>query len=136
MNDLEKFEILIKFLASNYEKGNLEFDNEVIKFEDAIENTKYGEAYFGTAKSDWERIEVVSPNHIPYKYEKEGIKFYAEYYDGMQAPFIVCKWSNDFEKLEELLKNTSTMLYKNYKIKLEVNYIPESIVPFTVTEKE
>ena len=64
------------------------------------------------------------------------IKFYAEYYDGMQAPFIVCKWSNDFEKLEELLKNTSTMLYKNYKIKLEVNYIPESIVPFTVTVTE
>ena len=43
-----------------------------------------------------------------------------EYYDGYQAPFVVCKWKSDLKKLEELLKNTSLILWKIYK-----NAIPE-----------
>lgn len=109
------FEKLIMFLASQYEKGDLEFDEEVVKFEDAIKVTGCGEAYFGIAKSDWDRIEIVSPEYIPFAYKKEGAKFYAEYYDGMQAPFMVCKWCDDFDKLIELLKNTSDVLYQKYQ---------------------
>lgn len=41
--------------------------------------------------------------------------YYAEYYDGMQAPFIVCKWNKNFDELEELLKNTSSVLYQKYR---------------------
>ena len=36
--------------------------------------------------------------------KRDGVMYYAEYYDGMQAPFTVCKWCNDFQILEELLK--------------------------------
>lgn len=114
MNEQSKFEKLVMFLAQNSENGNLELDEEITKFEDAIKETGYGEAYFGIAKSDWDRIEIVRPEYIPFAYKKEGAKFYAEYYDGMQAPFMVCKWCNDFTKLEELLKNTSDILYQKY----------------------
>ena len=102
-------------LAQNYECGNPEIDEEITKFEDAIEETGYGIAHFGTAKSNWDRIEIVKPEHIPYKYIDEGTKYYAKYYDVMQVPFIVCKWNNDFTKLEELLKNTSDILYQKYQ---------------------
>ena len=119
MDEFQKFENLVMFLASNYEKGNLEFDEQVVKFEDAIEKTGYGEAYFGTAKSDWEGIEIIRPESIPFVYQKEGVKFYAEYYDGMQAPFVVCKWCNSFNKLEELLKTTSDVLYWKYQEKIK-----------------
>ena len=63
------FEKLIMFLASQYEKGDLEFDEEVVKFEDAIKVTGCGEAYFGIAESDWDRIEIVSPEYIPFAYK-------------------------------------------------------------------
>ena len=115
MSKQSKFEELVMFLAENSECGNIELDEEITKFEDAIEKTGYGEAYFGIAKSDWDRIEIVKPEHIPYKYRDEGAKYYAEYYDGMQAPFMVCKWCNDFDELEELLKNTSDVLYQKYQ---------------------
>ncbi len=114
-NEQYKFEKLVMILAQNYECGDLKIDEEITKFEDAIEETGYGTAYFGTAKSDWDRIEIIKPEHIPYKYKDEGTKYYAEYYDGMQAPFMVCKWNNDFAKLEELLKNTSDILYQKYQ---------------------
>lgn len=116
MDEQEKFKKLVIFLASNYEKGDLEFDEEVVKFEDAIEKNGYGMAYFGTAKSNWDEIEVITPEHFPYKYKNEGVTYYAEYYDGMQAPFLVCKWNHTFYELEKLLKDTSAMLYQKYKI--------------------
>ena len=115
MNEHAYFEELVMFLASKYEKGDLEFDEEVVKFEEAIDATGMGTAYFGIANSDWDRIEIVSPEYIPFAYKKEGAKFYAEYYDGMQAPFMVCKWCDDFVKLIELLKNTSDVLYQKYQ---------------------
>lgn len=115
MENQEKFECLVLFLAKHSEAGDLKMDEEITKFEDAIEKTGCNEAYFSIAKSDWERIEIVRPECIPFAYKKEGIKLYAEYYDGMQAPFTVCKWNEDFEKLEELLKNTSAWLYEKYQ---------------------
>lgn len=119
MNEQDKFKALVMVIAQNYECGNLWLDFEITKFEDAIENSKLGTAYFGIAKSDWDRIEVVSPNGIPSLYKEAGIKFFAEYYDGMQAPFTVCKWAGDFNKLENLLKDTSEKLYEMYKNYLE-----------------
>ncbi|MCI7040568.1 MAG: hypothetical protein MR992_00275 [Lachnospiraceae bacterium] len=110
-----KFEELVMFLAENSERGNIEFDEEITKFEDAIEKTGCGTAYFGIAKSDWNGIEIIKPEHIPPAYKKEGVMYYAEYYDGKQAPFTVCKWCNDFDELEELLKNTSGVLYQKYR---------------------
>lgn len=110
-----KFKKLVMFLAENSEKGNIEIDEEITAFEDAIKATGCGEAYFGTAKLNWDRIEIIRPEYIPFAYKREGVKFYAEYYDGMQAPFTVCKWCEDFDKLEELLKNTSDILYQKYQ---------------------
>ena len=97
MNEQSKFEDLVMFLAQNSECGNFELDEEITKFEDAIEETGCGEAYFGIAKSDWDGIEVCRPERIPYRYKEEGVNFYAEYYDGMQAPFFVCKWCDEFD---------------------------------------
>lgn len=121
MNDRIKFEKLVMFLAENSECGNIELDEEITKFEDAIKKTGCGTAYFGIAKSNWDRIEFVKPEYIPYRYRERGVKYYAEYYDGMQAPFEVCEWNNDFEKLEELLKNTSAILYQQYCDKVYCN---------------
>lgn len=112
--DIEKFEQLVLFLASKTERGDLKLDEEITNFEDAIESSKLGSAYFGIAKDDYDRIEIARPEYIPYTYKKEGVKLYAQYYDGNQAPFIVCKWCDSFNKLEELLKNTSSYLYELY----------------------
>ena len=114
MDEQEKFTVLVMMLAENSERGNLELNEEITNFEDAIKFTGRGEAYFGTAKSNSDRIDIISPDNIPYKYRQEGTKFYAEYYDGMQAPFLVCKWNDEYEKLEELLKQTSDILYSKY----------------------
>ena len=118
MTNQEKFEVLVMLFAKHSESGNLEFDEEITKFEDAIEETGCGQAYFGIAKMDWERIDIVEPRHIPYKY-RDSAKFFANYYDGFQAPFVVCYWNDEFEKLEELLKNTSNMLYEMYENELK-----------------
>lgn len=73
-----------------------------------------GEASFGVAGEDWERIEITEP---PYKYS--GARFYAEYYNGFQAPFLVCIWNKDYAELEDILKNTSEKLYKAYRKEME-----------------
>ena len=121
MTDQEKFANLVMFLAENYEAGDIDFDIEVSNFEDAIDNSGFGDAYFGIAKSDWSRIEIIRPVYFPYKYKDDGTKFYAEYYDGSQAPFTVCRWCDNFEKLEELFKNTTNLVYKKYIEFLENN---------------
>lgn len=115
MNDQYRFKKLVFFLAKNSECGNSEMDEEITKFEDAMKESSHGEAYFGIAKSNWDGIEIVSPEDIPYRYKDKGAKYFAEYYDGMQAPFEVCYWSDDFSELEELLKNTSNILYQKYQ---------------------
>ena len=115
MNEQSKFKELVLLLAQSSECKNIELNKEITKFEDAIRNTGCGKAYFGIAKSDWEGIEIIEQS--PYK--KDKIRFYAEYYDGMQAPFTVCEWNNDFGKLETLLKNTSDTLYSKYQDTIE-----------------
>ena len=112
----QKFETLILMLAEMSYHGD--YSEEISFFEDKITEAckKKGlEApYFGIARHNWDRIEFTP------RYSK--IKFYAEYYDGMQAPFRVCEWDDDIEKLEELLKNTSDELYHLYQKKLEINF--------------
>ena len=115
MNEQSKFKELVLLLAQSSECKNIELNKEITKFEDAIRNTGCAKAYFGIAKSDWEGIEIIEQS--PYK--KDKIRFYAEYYDGMQAPFTVCEWNNDFGKLETLLKNTSDILYSKYQDTIE-----------------
>ena len=58
---------------------------------------------------------MITPEHLSYKYKDEGVTYYAEYYDGMQAPFLVCKWNHTFHELEDLLKKTSYLLYHRYQ---------------------
>ena len=82
MKEQEKFETLIMFLAEHYESGDIDFDMGITNFEDAIDNSNCGEAYFGIAKTDWSRIDVLKPEYFPYKYKKDGTKYFAEYYDG------------------------------------------------------
>ena len=115
MNEQSKFKELVLLLAQSSECKNIELNKEITKFEDAIRNTGCGKAYFGIAKSDWEGIEIIEQS--PYK--KDKIRFYAEYYDGMQAPFTVCEWNDDFSRLETLLKNASDILYSKYQDTIE-----------------
>lgn len=109
-----KFTKLIKFMAENYYSNNSELNEAVSAFEDAIETSGNGEASFGVAGEDWERVEISQP---PYTYP--DAQFYASYDNGFQAPFLVCLWNNSFEELEFLLKDTSEKLYKAYKKELE-----------------
>ena len=109
-----KFTKLAMFMAENYYSNNSELTEAVSAFEDAVETSGNGEASFGVAGEDWERIEITEP---PYKYS--DARFYAEYYNGFQAPFLVCIWNKDYAELEDLLKNTSEKLYKAYRKKME-----------------
>ncbi len=80
-----KFTKLIKFMAENYYSNNSELNEAVSAFEDAIETSGNGEASFGVAGEDWERVEISQP---PYTYP--DAQFYASYDNGFQAPFLVC----------------------------------------------
>ena len=112
-----KFTKLVMFMAEKYYSNNLELNDAVSAFEDAIETSGNGEASFGVAGEDWERIEITEP---PYKYS--DARFYAEYYNGFQAPFLVCIWNKDYAELEDLLKNTSEKLYKAYRKEWDMTY--------------
>ena len=110
----EKFKKLVLFMAENYNSHDKELNDAITTFEEAIEASRKGEAAFGIARDDWERIEITEP---PYKYS--DAQFYAEYYDGSQAPFLVCTWNKSFDELENLLKDTSEKLYGLYRKDLE-----------------
>lgn len=79
----EKFENLVLFMAENYNSYDTELNDAITTFEEAIETSGNGEAAFGIARDDWERIEITEP---PYKCN--NAQFYAEYNDGFQAPFL------------------------------------------------
>ena len=113
-NKSEKFEKLVLFMAENYNSYDTELSDSISAFENAIEASGNGEAAFGIARDDWERIEITEP---PYKYS--DARFYAEYYNGFQAPFLVCILNKDYAELEDLLKNTSENLYKAYRKEME-----------------
>lgn len=101
----QQFEKLVLFMAENYNSHDTELSDSISAFENAIEASGNGEAAFGIARDDWERIEIAEP---PSKYS--NAQFYAEYYDGFQAPFLVCTWNRSFDELEILLKDTSESL--------------------------
>ena len=113
-NKSKKFEKLVLFMAENYNSYDTELSDSISAFENAIEASGNGEAAFGIARDDWERIEITEP---PYKYS--DAQFYAEYYDGFKAPFLVCTWNRSFDELENLLKDTSEKLYGLYRKDLE-----------------
>lgn len=105
MNEKYNFKVLVKLLSELWYEDDLSLENEMDKFEGAISESGYGESAFGVSRKDYDRIEVISDSKV---------KFYAEYYDGYQAPFTVCTWNKSIEELEELLKETSPVIYKKY----------------------
>lgn len=64
--------------------------------ENEIDQTGMGKAFFFSTKGDVDAIDFIK-NHIRYAY-------YAEYYDGFQAPFTVCAWNGTVDFLIELAK--------------------------------
>lgn len=112
MNEQEKFEAMVNLLAELSSEGK--YPDEIKNFEDVIKTSGNGEAYFGAAKECWGEIDSPRPQLFP---DKE-IKFFAEYFDGFQAPFVVCGWKDSFGELERLLKGVSEELYKVYKGKI------------------
>lgn len=96
MNEKHNFEVLVKLLSEFWYKGDSSLDDELDKFEEAISKSGYGESAFGVARENYDRIEVIPDSKV---------KFYAEYYDGYQAPFTVCIWNKPIKELE-LLKLT------------------------------
>lgn len=109
MNEKHNFEVLVKLLAELWYEDNLSLEDEMDKFEEAISKSGYGESAFGVARTGYDRIEVIPDSKV---------KFYAEYYDGYQAPFTVCIWNKPIKELEELLNETSPTLYKEYITRL------------------
>ena len=105
-----KFEEFVKVLAEESYHGNEEVD----LFENKLESLGYERPYFGIARADWDGIDIMCPYHIFSK----TIKFYAEYYDGFQAPFEVFTWNEDFNLLENLLKESFPVLYELYEKRL------------------
>ncbi len=109
MNEDDKFEILVQTMVEEANRGNEEVDS----FEDAIEASGNGWAGFIT-RDDPDKIDFM-PNHTSYAKPEEIIRFYAEYYDGCQAPFRVCEWKADISQLETLLRTCSKDLYIKYE---------------------
>ncbi len=66
------------------------------------------------AKDDYNRIDILNISCMPYSYQKDGVMFLAQYDDGMQAPFLVCKWKGSYEELEQLLKKSTRIIYDYY----------------------
>ena len=111
MNEDDKFEILVQTMVEEANHGNEEVDS----FEDAIEASNNGWAGFIT-RDDSDKIDF-TPNYTSYAKPGEIIRFYAEYYDGCQAPFLICKWKADISRLETLLRTCSEALYAKYEAK-------------------
>ena len=114
MSEKYNFEVLVKLLAEFWYEDDLSLEDGIDKFEEAISKSGYGESAFGIARKNYDRIEV-----LPYS----KAKFYAEYYDGNQAPFTVCIWNESLTKLEELLKESSPVLYKEYITRITIGKI-------------
>lgn len=110
--DYEKFENLIRLLSEMVYHEELEED--IFEFENKIEQTGLGAADFHSAGKNYDAIDIIRKPFAP-RYEAEGVKYLAEYYDGQQAPFIVCAWKGTFSELITLLKDTSDNLYKRTK---------------------
>lgn len=120
MDDYDKFRIMVELLTE-LEKGDRDIYDGIYALEKAINSSGYGQAYFGTTNSDYIKITTASKRTLDLVDIQRGVEFYAEYYDGYQAPFTVCEWKQDFSKLENLLKSTSASLYERYQDALSKN---------------
>ena len=58
MMKTENLQSLSMFMAEKYYSNNSELNEAVSTFEDAVETSGNGEASFGVAGEDWERIEI------------------------------------------------------------------------------
>lgn len=112
MDEKLRFHVLVMLLAETYDLEDSLFENEIDKFEELISEAG-GKAWFQAAKSDYNDIEITT-----YK-DMERLHYYAEYYDGYQAPFVVCDWDKPIKELEELLKLASPILYKEYIVRIK-----------------
>lgn len=108
MTEEEKFEVMVKTLVREANDGNEEVDS----FEDAITESGKGWAGFIT-RDDPDRVDFYQ-NYTLYTSPRETWAFYAEYYDGYQAPFPVCEWNGNITELEAMLQSCSINLYEKY----------------------
>ena len=105
-----RFEILVRYISEVWDSADKgDVLNAIDEFSEAIETYCHSKASFGVALNHYDSIET---GYINRPHEKAF--FYAEYYDGQQAPFNVCTWYGSVEKLEELLKKTSPSLFDGY----------------------
>lgn len=111
-DEQERFKALVLFLAETIYRAPEEICEEVYYFEEAIGRSGNGKAHFDAAWEDYERINF-SQNKI-HRHSPRA-RFFADYDDGY---LNVCEWRDDFEKLEELLKQISPILYDMYQDRL------------------
>ena len=102
MTDNECFENIVTQIIEMYDEDNVDLEDKVTELEKEMEKTGYGKAFFFVTKGDGFKVDFVK-NHIRYKY-------YAEYYDGFQAPFIVCAWNGSIDFLIELARKNGIIL--------------------------
>lgn len=102
MTDNERFESIVTQIVNMYDEDNVDLEDKVIELEKEIEKTGYGEAFFFATKGDSGEVDFIK-NHLRYKY-------FAEYYDGFQAPFIVCAWNGSIDFLIELARKNGIIV--------------------------
>ena len=114
MTDKWRFETLVKFLAEIWDEDPINDNEDIVKFEDAVEAYGGGRAFFGVTRGHSDAIDIyTNPTGMSY-YDRLGTKFLAQYYDGYQAPFEVCYWKNSIEEFIELFRSTCPKLYMEY----------------------
>lgn len=86
---------IVKQLVKMYDNKTSELEDKIYALQEEIEKTGLGEAWFWVTKGDITKIDFGN------FYSKD---FYAEYYDGNQAPFIVCEWKGTIEQFQELIQ--------------------------------
>ena len=96
MTDYERFEYIVSQIVEMYDEDNSDIEDKLTVLDYDIDLTGMGKAFFFSTKGDVDAIDFIK-NHIRYAY-------YAEYYDGFQAPFTVCAWNGTVDFLIELAK--------------------------------
>lgn len=96
MTDNERFETIVSQIANMYDENDFELEDKITDLEKEIEQTGMGEAFFFATKGNVDAVDFIK-KHSRYAY-------YAEYYDGFQAPFVVCAWNGTVDCLIELAR--------------------------------
>lgn len=114
MDEKLRFRILVMLLAETYEIEDIALDGEVDRFVDLVSETG-GELWPWFAKSNYDQIDFTADRPIEYK----DFQFYAAYdnHSDYDSP-TVCAWNKPIKELEELLKEASPTLYKEYIVRL------------------